>query len=120
MLPQVTMGVTGSLRGCMWPQGLAGNLGGSQVALGVTDGPMGSQMASGVLGYLVGSQVAMAGRGCPLGVAVDLGGSLVTLITCQIFKNALNFRIKLVTKISVSAGFGMIWDRFLDDLSLIF
>jgi hypothetical protein len=62
--------------------------------LGVTDGLVGLQMALEAAGGLVGSWVAMRGSGWPLGVAVDLGGSPMTLITGQIFKNAPKFRIK--------------------------
>jgi hypothetical protein len=71
MRPRMTPGVTGCLAGCMWPQGVAGSLGGSGVALEVTDGLVGLQMASGAGGGLVGSWVAMGGRSCPLVVAVD-------------------------------------------------
>jgi hypothetical protein len=48
---------------------------GSQVSLGVTDGLVDLQMALSVAGDLAGSEVVIGGRGRPLGVAVDLGGS---------------------------------------------
>jgi hypothetical protein len=75
--------------GHMWSQGVAGGLGASGVLFGVTDGFVGSQIATGAASGLVGSWVAMGVCGWPLGVAVDLGGSRVTLITCQTFTYAL-------------------------------
>jgi hypothetical protein len=51
-------------------------------------------MASRGSGGLVGSWLAMGGRGWSLEVAADLGGSQVTIVTCQNFINAPNFKIK--------------------------
>jgi hypothetical protein len=64
----------------MWPQGVAGDLGGSGVALGVTNGIVGSQMASGAAGGPMGSWAAMGDCGWSLGLTVDIGRSQVTLI----------------------------------------
>jgi hypothetical protein len=64
----------------------------------------GLQMASGAVGGLVGSWVAMS-REWSLGVAVDLGGSRVTLTTSQIFTKAPNFRIEKATESSRVAFF---------------
>jgi hypothetical protein len=82
----------------LWHQWVTGGLGESGVALGVTGGLVGLQMAFGAAGGLMGSWVTMGDRGWPLGVAVDPKGSQVRLITCQIFRNAPNFRIKKATK----------------------
>jgi hypothetical protein len=60
-------------------------LGGSGVALGVMDG---FRFADGLraAGDLVESLVAIGGRRWSLGIAVDLGGSQVTIVTGKIFK----------------------------------
>jgi hypothetical protein len=122
----------------MWPQGVAGGLRGSGVALGL-------RMAIWV--WSRGLGVSSWGYGWPWGVAGCLWGlqltSQVTLITCQVFKNAPNFRIKLLTQRSVflqifgwfRANFGPIlltilirfwgqfwgqfWDQFLANFALI-
>jgi hypothetical protein len=95
MWPRVTSGITSCLRGSPVA---SGGLGGSGVALGVMNRLVSLQMASGTVHGLLGSWVAMGGRKWPMEVAVDLGGSLVTLIHCQIFINAPNFKIKKLHK----------------------
>jgi hypothetical protein len=55
-------------------------------------------MALGATGGLMGSWIGMRVRGWPLGVAVDLGESQVTLTICQIFIKNPNFRIKKATE----------------------
>jgi hypothetical protein len=72
--------------GLAWP--------GSGVALGVTESLVGLKMVLRAAGGLLGSWVAIGCHGWPLWVAVDLVGSQLTLITCQIFTNAPNFRIR--------------------------
>jgi hypothetical protein len=69
MLPRVTSGVTGRLKGSLVASGGNGWHQGSGVTLGVTDGLVGLQMAlwglqmaSGAGGSFVGSWVAMGGR----------------------------------------------------------
>jgi hypothetical protein len=108
---------SGDLGGSWVASGVACGLRGSRVtlggqsSLGVTDGLVGLQIASRAAGGLIGSWVAMGGRKWPLKIAVDLGGLRVTLIICQIFTNALNLRINLLTQSvtqSVFAHFGMI------------
>jgi hypothetical protein len=75
ILPWVTLGGShiaseGGRWGHVWPQGVAGGLGGSGVTLGITDGLVGMQMASwshgwplGVGGCLWGLQLTSGGHG---------------------------------------------------------
>jgi hypothetical protein len=67
-------------------------LGGSGVAFGVMNGLVDSQIASGCCRWSRGVLGGHGRSGVVSGVAVDLGGSQVTIIIRQIFTNATNLQ----------------------------
>jgi hypothetical protein len=73
-------------------------LGGSHLASVSRGWPWGVRSSLGSYRWPCVFANGLVAHGWLLGVAVDLWGSRVTQITCQIFTNAPNFRIKKMTE----------------------